>query len=88
MFSVETDHRLVITTLRRANDFERNKTQVISTRREDKVISTLRAKKHNIMEKMSQCKDGEKTKDLIKQKTRIENCIKKKNWLSGNEDHA
>ena len=78
VFSVETDHRLVIATLRRANDFGRNKTQKISATTEDKVISTLRAKKHNIIEKMSQCKDGKKMKDRIKQETRIKNCIKRR----------
>ena len=68
IFTIDTDHRIVITTLYRKNDFERAKHHQPSRREGDKIITELKVKKQENRQKLSQAKTPEKVQNLRKER--------------------
>ena len=80
IFRFDTDHRLVLTSLWRKNDFERCKSLNKPKIKEEnnQVIKDLKMKKKKIKEKMPQTKNPEKIEKLKKERTRSNNCLKRR----------
>ena len=80
VLGVDTGHRLVLTSLWRKNDFERCKSVNKPTIKEENnhVMIDLKMKKKKMKEKMSQTKNPDKIKKLKKERTRANNCPKRR----------
>ena len=76
-FSVNTDHRLVITKLRIKTDWERGRSKP-AHRGEDPIMEELRVKRAINKEKISNTKDDEKRHILKKERSRICNAVKQR----------
>ena len=76
-FKVDTDHRLVVTTLFRKNDYERSKLSS-SVSNVDPVIKETKSKLTMVRQKLYQSSNDDNTEALKKQRTRLKNLIKKR----------
>ena len=76
IFTVDTDHRLVLVTLHRETDPQRGKGTPKESKTEDKVLLELRLKKAQIRQKLSQVKP-EKIPHLKRKRNRVSNAIQK-----------
>ena len=77
IFTVDTDHRLVLVTLYRETDPQRGKGTPKESKTEDKVLLELRLKKAQIRQKLSQVKP-EKIPHLKRERNRVSNAIQKR----------
>ena len=78
VFSVDTDHRLVVTILHRKNDLERGKRTQKRPPEVDRVLTVLKKKKALIRQKLSQTNDPSKIKKMKKQRNRLNMCVKRR----------
>ena len=76
-FSADSDHRLVVTTLYRKNDFERSKLSS-PVSKADPVIKEMKRRLIDVRQKLYQSSNIDLTAALKKQRNRLKNVIKKR----------